>query len=262
MFNRLGESISLRTPTRTGFTFDGWYTNEDLTGSPVGSLYTPSSNVTLYAKWKSDGSKITLPYIINQKYGFSYNGQSINLEGKCAGVCAMDISMYYQNIIFSGTEAEIVAQLGEKIWKLYYPEQDNGEIKCIFDSNDYLQWGLVKGVNFNTEHADDDNDDISDFNTIFNSAVENIISGTPMMIYYYDITNKKKQHWVIPVSYSSKDMSIDSLTVADPYTRDSSYVTRTWTLKDSIGYNFSMGDNFDTTNIRYRYVTSSPATTN
>ena len=117
-------------------------------------------------------------------------------------------------------------------------------------------------MNFNTEHADDDNDDISDFNTIFNSAVENIISGTPMMIYYYDITNKKKQHWVIPVSYSSKDMSIDSLTVADPSTRDSSYVTRTWTLKDSIGYNFSMGDNFDTTNIRYRYVTSSPATSN
>ena len=34
---KIGESISLRTPTRTGFTFEGWYTNEDLTGTPVGS---------------------------------------------------------------------------------------------------------------------------------------------------------------------------------------------------------------------------------
>ena len=55
---KIGESISLRTPTRTGFTFDGWYTNEDLTGNPVGSSYTPSSNVTLYAKWKSNFPRI------------------------------------------------------------------------------------------------------------------------------------------------------------------------------------------------------------
>lgn len=55
---KIGESISLRTPTRTGFTFEGWYTNEDLTGNPVGSSYTPSSNVTLYAKWKSNFPRI------------------------------------------------------------------------------------------------------------------------------------------------------------------------------------------------------------
>ena len=109
-------------------------------------MYTPSSNVTLYAKWKSDGSKITLPYIINQKYGFSYNGQSINLEGKCAGVCAMDISIYYRDVVFTGTEAEIISQLTKEIWNLYYGIKSDGSSDPMFDGNKVL-WGNVSGVN-------------------------------------------------------------------------------------------------------------------
>lgn len=44
------EDISLPTPTRTGFTFGGWYTNSACT---TANTYTkmPANNINLYAKW-------------------------------------------------------------------------------------------------------------------------------------------------------------------------------------------------------------------
>ena len=44
-------TITLPTPTRSGYNFDGWYLNESYTGSAVGSTYTITSNITFYAKW-------------------------------------------------------------------------------------------------------------------------------------------------------------------------------------------------------------------
>jgi len=45
--------ITLPTPTRTGYTFAGWFTNSALTVSAGagGATYTPSSNLTVFAKW-------------------------------------------------------------------------------------------------------------------------------------------------------------------------------------------------------------------
>ena len=45
-----GESYELPVPTRTGFEFDGWFTDENFSGSAVTST-TPESNLTFYAKW-------------------------------------------------------------------------------------------------------------------------------------------------------------------------------------------------------------------
>ena len=46
-------SITLPTPTYTGYNFGGWYNNDKLTGTAYsgGSTYTFSSDGTLYAKW-------------------------------------------------------------------------------------------------------------------------------------------------------------------------------------------------------------------
>ncbi len=46
-------TITLPTPTKTGYTFGGWYTDEALTTSAgaAGASYKPTANVTLHAKW-------------------------------------------------------------------------------------------------------------------------------------------------------------------------------------------------------------------
>ena len=74
-------SVSLPTPTRSGYSFDGWYTAAT-GGTKRNDGYSPSANETLYAHWKApftisfnanggtsvssiksqSGSQITLPY--------------------------------------------------------------------------------------------------------------------------------------------------------------------------------------------------------
>ena len=46
-------NVTLPTPTKTGYTFGGWYSDAGLTASvgAAGASYTPSANITLYAKW-------------------------------------------------------------------------------------------------------------------------------------------------------------------------------------------------------------------
>ena len=62
-----GASITLPTPTRAGYTFDGWYVNDSLTGTyyNAGANTLPASHVgggILYAKWTPN--PITLTYNI------------------------------------------------------------------------------------------------------------------------------------------------------------------------------------------------------
>ncbi len=54
-------TLSNSTPTRTGYTFDGWYEYSSCTGTMYsqGGNYTNNSNVTLYAKWKINSHVIT-----------------------------------------------------------------------------------------------------------------------------------------------------------------------------------------------------------
>ena len=53
-----GTAITLPTPTRSGYTFNGWYTASS-GGSKVGGAgdpYTPAADVTLYAQWTKESS--------------------------------------------------------------------------------------------------------------------------------------------------------------------------------------------------------------
>ncbi|MBQ6065731.1 MAG: InlB B-repeat-containing protein, partial [Clostridia bacterium] len=54
-------SVTLPTPTRTGYMFGGWYENEGCTGTRYngGTSYTPSGNKTLYAKWVPNQFNVT-----------------------------------------------------------------------------------------------------------------------------------------------------------------------------------------------------------
>ena len=53
-------NLTTTIPTREGYTFDGWYDNANLTGSPISGSVTLDKNKTLYAKWEAD----TVNYIV------------------------------------------------------------------------------------------------------------------------------------------------------------------------------------------------------
>ncbi len=70
-----GYSVTLATPTRTGYTFNGWYTAAS-GGSKVGNggaSYTPTDNITLYAQWSINSHTVTLS-LSNATGSISYNG--------------------------------------------------------------------------------------------------------------------------------------------------------------------------------------------
>ena len=65
-YNSTGNAITLPSPTKTGYTFEGWYDSEtsnngsgNLIGS-AGASYSPTGNITLYAKWKINGYTLTV----------------------------------------------------------------------------------------------------------------------------------------------------------------------------------------------------------
>lgn len=69
-----GESVTLPTPTRTSFTFDGWYNGETKVSSP----YTPAGNVTLKAKWTEGGDTPTPPTPTAYTVTFDANGGTVS----------------------------------------------------------------------------------------------------------------------------------------------------------------------------------------
>ena len=50
---------ALPTPTKTGYTFTGWYTTSDCSSEPVNEIPTPSSGITLYAGWRANTYTVT-----------------------------------------------------------------------------------------------------------------------------------------------------------------------------------------------------------
>ena len=51
-------NVELETPTREGYTFDGWYTLAN-GGTKIDSPYMPTNNITLYAHWTANKYQIT-----------------------------------------------------------------------------------------------------------------------------------------------------------------------------------------------------------
>ena len=76
----VGGTITAPTaPTKTGFTFDGWFSDSALTTSFVFTT-TISSNITLYAKWTPVVTTITVTFDVDG--GTSVASQTINSGSK------------------------------------------------------------------------------------------------------------------------------------------------------------------------------------
>ena len=72
-------AVTLETPSRTGYTFAGWYTDEACIQSAEaeGGSYTPTANTTLYAQWTAN------------TYTVAYNG-----NGSTSGTTASSTHIY------------------------------------------------------------------------------------------------------------------------------------------------------------------------
>lgn len=105
-----GESIGSGNwpsdPTRTGYTFGGWYTGTNGSGTLFTSSTTVNANITVYAKWTSDGggrsrTRSTPTYKADVKAG---NGPDTALPvavNKETGSAAIDIASH--NLTSGGT---------------------------------------------------------------------------------------------------------------------------------------------------------------
>ena len=101
----LTTSVTLPTPTRTGYTFGGWYRESACTNKVGngGASYTPTASITLYAKWtlsswtvsydanggsgapasqtKVSGQTLTLSSTEPRRSGYTFLGWSTNKAG-------------------------------------------------------------------------------------------------------------------------------------------------------------------------------------
>lgn len=75
-YNVESADITLPTPTKTGYTFGGWYESADFTGNAVTTIATGSTgNKTYYAKWTAD--------TINLTWTGGYDGSTYNQSNSC-----------------------------------------------------------------------------------------------------------------------------------------------------------------------------------
>ncbi len=75
-----GTALTLPTPTRTGYTFNGWYT-EASGGTKIGDAgasYTPAANITLYAQWKVNSYTIE---VTTSNATVKVNGTAVSNNG-------------------------------------------------------------------------------------------------------------------------------------------------------------------------------------
>lgn len=79
-----GGSVTLPTPTRTGYTFRGWATSSSATsGTAAGSTYTPTANTTLYATWDKNVTIKTHPVSVTVTVGTT---ASVSVEAEGTGL--------------------------------------------------------------------------------------------------------------------------------------------------------------------------------
>lgn len=89
-------SVTLPTPTRTGYTFNGWYTATS-GGTKVGNggaSYTPTANVTLHAQWTVNTYKVTIT-TSNSSTAVTVNGTAVNNGGSIAYNSVVKVVLSY-----------------------------------------------------------------------------------------------------------------------------------------------------------------------
>ena len=86
------QAVTSTVPTRTGYTFAGWYTDEACTQA-AGSTVTVNGNTTLYAKWTGDRVDYTIVYMF-EKYNNTGTESSYVYENSETGSGTVGDTVY------------------------------------------------------------------------------------------------------------------------------------------------------------------------
>ena len=91
-----GATVTMPTPTRTGYTFDGWFTaaSDGTQITEIGTTNKPTSNVTYYAHWTENIANITISSADANKGTVSPTSASVGVTTKVT-VTASPIDGYY-----------------------------------------------------------------------------------------------------------------------------------------------------------------------
>lgn len=128
-------NLTTTIPTREGYTFDGWYDNANLTGSPISGSVTLDKNKTLYAKWKADTVKYTIAYykeVYNNSTGqtnYAYE-KSVTAQGQVGTIIQASTAPEMSSVPIgyeketaygkNSTSSIVVAADGSSTLKVYY----------------------------------------------------------------------------------------------------------------------------------------------
>ena len=88
--------VTLPTPTRTGYTFNGWYTATS-GGTKIGNggaSYTPTEDITLYAQWTVNSYKVTIT-TSNSSTAVTVNGTTVSSGGSVAYNSVVKVVLSY-----------------------------------------------------------------------------------------------------------------------------------------------------------------------
>lgn len=89
-------SVTLPTPSRTGYTFNGWYT-EASGGTKIGNggaSYTPTADITLHAQWTINNYKVTIT-TSNSSTAVTVNVTTVNSGGSVAYNSVVKVVLSY-----------------------------------------------------------------------------------------------------------------------------------------------------------------------
>ena len=116
---------TMPTPTRAGYTFDGWYTGENGTGTKITSdtVLSNDNNHTLYAKWTKKNIIVS--------YNLSYNVSNIQ-----NWLYANGFESRFTNSYDSSTGTSTISCAGSGGWEIIYFEMDtiaNTEYEVTFE---------------------------------------------------------------------------------------------------------------------------------
>ena len=184
-YSAKGDNIKLKNPTRTGYTFGGWYAKSDFSGSKVTTITASAKkNVKLYAKWTANkytvkfnanggtGSMASKTYTYGKRYtlpanGFTKSGDYIftgwntkadgsgtlyddtasvsNLSAKSGGT----VTLYaqWQLAVTDGEELTRACNILRRTGEPLHLKKQNQNVSYKYDANGSPLWSIGTRAN-------------------------------------------------------------------------------------------------------------------